>query len=90
MLVILLFFIGIAVGFLFKKNKRIYKISDTLTNVSLYLLLLFLGISIGMNPDIISNFTQIGLKSLLFALGGMFGSILFILPLYLIFKKVGE
>lgn len=87
MIVIGIFFLGVAVGTIFKKYHKLFAFSEILTSVSLYLLLLFLGISIGSNSEIVSNMTQIGLKGFLFALASGLGSILLILPLISSFLK---
>ncbi|MBI9031297.1 LysO family transporter [bacterium] len=87
MIVIGIFFLGVLVGTICKKYHKLFSFSEILTTVSLYLLLLFLGISIGGNSEIVSNMTQIGMKGLFFALASALGSILLILPLYLIFPK---
>lgn len=90
MIVIGIFFLGVVVGTLCKKYYKLFSYSEILTSVSLYLLLLFLGISIGSNSEIVSNMTQIGLKGFLFAIASALGSILLIIPLYLIFPKQGK
>jgi len=87
MIVIGIFFLGVVVGTVCKKHHKLFSFSEVLTSVSLYLLLLFLGISIGNNPEIVNNMTLIGLKGILFAVATSLGSILLILPLYLIFNK---
>ncbi len=87
MIVIVIFFLGVIVGTICKRYHKVFAFSEILTSVSLYLLLLFLGISIGDNSEIVSNMTQIGLKGFLFAIAASLGSILLILPLYLIFPK---
>lgn len=90
MTVIAIFFLGVVVGTIFKKQYKIFKYSEVLTTISLYLLLLFLGISIGNNSDIVSNIGQIGVKGVLFAFAASLGSIIFIIPLYLIFGRGKE
>ncbi|MFA7056780.1 MAG: LysO family transporter [Candidatus Cloacimonadales bacterium] len=87
MIVIAIFFLGVLTGIIFKKQFKIFKYSETLTTISLYLLLLFLGISIGNNSEIVSNIGKIGIKGVLFAFASGLGSILLITPLYLIFGK---
>ena len=87
MVVILVFVIGFLVGNIFKKKDVIFGISSKLTDISLYLLLAVLGITIGSNEKIISNIMNIGFQSLAFAVVSILGSILCIIPLYLVFKK---
>ncbi len=87
MIVISIFFVGVLLGSLSKKYQKVFSVSEILTSVSLYLLLLFLGISIGKNDDIVSNIANLGFKGLLFALASALASILMVIPLYLIFPK---
>jgi uncharacterized membrane protein YbjE (DUF340 family) len=87
MIVIGIFFLGVLLGSIGKKYQRLFYYSEILTSVSLYLLLLFLGISIGKNSEIIDNMASIGLKGFSFAIASALGSIILIIPLYLIFPK---
>jgi uncharacterized membrane protein YbjE (DUF340 family) len=87
MIVIGIFFLGVVVGTICKKYHKLFSLSEILTSVSLYLLLLFLGISIGSNSEIVEDIAQIGIKGFLFAFATSLGSILLILPLYFIFSK---
>ncbi|OQY37776.1 MAG: hypothetical protein B6226_04750 [Candidatus Cloacimonetes bacterium 4572_65] len=85
--VMLLFLLGIITGTIFKKREKLFTLSGYITTISLYLMLLFLGLSIGFNKSIMDNMAQLGLTSFLFAIVSIIGSIIAILPLYLVFKK---
>jgi uncharacterized membrane protein YbjE (DUF340 family) len=71
-----LFAAGIIIGFLIRHKRQLVRIAEKLTNWTIYLLLFFLGISVGLNPSIISNLNSIGLSATLLTLFAMSGSIL--------------
>lgn len=87
MIVIGIFFIGVLLGTFGKRYYKLFTYSEILTSLSLYSLLLFLGLSIGRNSSIVNNMTNLGVQGLLFALASSLGSILLILPLYYLFPK---
>ncbi|HYX05576.1 MAG TPA: LysO family transporter [Bacteroidales bacterium] len=77
MIIILgLFAAGIFLGLIIRKKRKLVLLSEKLTNWAIYLLLLFLGISVGLNPSIISNLNSIGLSATLLTVFAMTGSIL--------------
>ena len=51
------------------------------TSILLGGLIFMLGVSAGSHPDVVKNFSQLGLTAIVLALGGMAGSILFLSPL---------
>lgn len=77
--------IGIIVGFSLKKYDKFLHIIDWLTQFVIFALLFVLGYSIGQNKMIFNNLGTIGIESLIYALGTIFGSILLV---KLIWKKV--
>lgn len=54
---------------------------------SVYLLLFFLGISVGNNPDVIENIPQLGWQAFLLSLGAVMGSVVFVALLMLLFHR---
>jgi len=66
---------GILTGYLFRKT-GIVKYTGPLLSVVIMLLLFFLGVSVGSNKQVISNFSGIGLEALLLTVGGTLGSLL--------------
>lgn len=73
--VLTLFSIGILIGFLLRKRKRIIQLNDHLTNFAIYLLLFLLGLAVGSNEEIIQNIDEIGFNALLIAFFAVLGSI---------------
>ncbi|MEA1975297.1 MAG: LysO family transporter [Bacillota bacterium] len=59
--------IGITIGLFIKLNKKILNINSKIQIVILFSLLFFMGVSLGINPEILSNLKQIGIASFLFA-----------------------
>jgi uncharacterized membrane protein YbjE (DUF340 family) len=77
--------IGAVIGFLIRDKKTLVKFSGKLSMWMVYLLLFFLGIGVGMNETIVSNFKKIGLYSLGISFFSVLGSILFAFILYKFF-----
>ena len=63
--VLILMTAGIILGWFLHKQEKILKISSELTNWAIYLLLFLLGLSVGTNEKILSNFDKIGYQSIL-------------------------
>lgn len=81
---------GILLGYLFKKNRSLITAADKLAGFSIYLLLFLLGLSIGNNKIIISNFAQIGFTSIILTLSGIIGSVFLSYILYKLFFQNDE
>ena len=77
--------IGIFLGYFLRNQSRILWISSRLTDGAIFLLLFFLGVTVGMNEKIISNFQSIGLQSLIITLFATIGSIAVTYVFYRIF-----
>jgi len=86
-IVITLFAIGIAVGRLFRNKNTTRKNVDRAVTWSVYALLFLLGISVGINDEIINNFSRIGYKALWLTLGAVLGSIILAKIVYNLFFK---
>lgn len=85
--VIGIMFCGIALGYLFRKKTILQKLGKPIS-YTIYLLLFFLGISVGGNKEIINNLPSLGGQALLLAFAGTFGSILAAKGVgYFFFKK---
>ncbi len=80
---------GIITGLLLK-NRIDSKPITFLLNITIYLLLFFMGVSIGTNPEIINNLGQISLKALTIAVAAISGSILIARLLDRIINKKDE
>jgi len=66
---------GIAVGYLLRQKKVTQK-TGMLLNLVIMLLLLFLGIAVGSNREVVTRFASIGMEALLLTLGGTLGSLI--------------
>jgi uncharacterized membrane protein YbjE (DUF340 family) len=78
---------GVVVGIFIRNYKKVINLSAKLTDGSIFLLLFFLGISVGMNEKIISNFSKIGLQSFVITILATLGSIFVSYIVYRIFFK---
>jgi len=85
--VIVLLIAGILVGFLLRNYRRIIVLSAKLTDAAIFLLLFFLGVSVGMNQQVVSNFRNIGLQAVLITLLATLGSVLVTYLFYRLFFR---
>ena len=88
--VLILMTAGIVVGWLFHKKEKYLKISSELTNWAIYLLLFLLGLSVGNNKEILSNFDKIGYQSILITVFAVIGSVLVSWLTYTLFFRKNE
>ena len=79
---------GIICGYLFRKKTILQKLGKPI-NYTIYLLLFFLGISVGGNKEIINNLPTLGGQALLLAFAGTLGSVLAAWVVYRFFFKKG-
>jgi len=89
-IVIALFAAGIMVGRLFREKDKTRKKVDLAVTWSVYLLLFLLGISVGVNDDIIQNFSRIGYKAFWLTIGAVGGSVLLAKIIFNLFFKSNE
>ena len=66
---------GMAVGFLLRKRQL--RMVPHMVTVLIWLLLFFLGIEVGENPQVIKGITSLGLEALWLSIAGLAGTILF-------------
>jgi len=62
-------------------------LSARLTDGAIFLLLFFLGVSVGMNEEVVSNFQNIGLQAFLLTVLGTLGSVVVTWLFYLLFFR---
>ena len=66
---------GMAVGFLLRKWQL--RVVPHMVTVLIWLLLFFLGVEVGENPQVIEGITSLGLEALWLSIAGLAGTILF-------------
>lgn len=86
-IIIVILFVGLFFGFLLKKIGKIKKYTKLGTNITIFLLLFLLGISVGANEKVIKNIDIIGVQALFHCFLAVFGSILVSYIVYKIFFK---
>lgn len=88
--VLIIMTLGMGVGYLLRSRKQILKINGKATLWVIFLLLFFMGISVGSNPTIMQNLDTIGLRGLQLALVAVFGSVALSWVVYKVFFKSVE
>ena len=86
-IIIIIMTIGIVVGILFTGIKNFNFVSEKATSYIIYLLLFFMGLGVGTNREIMANFRNIGLQSLVITLFSILGSVVFAAIIFKIFFK---
>lgn len=90
MLHIILFIIaGILVGYVLR-NQHFVQYIGTILSLIIMLLLFFLGVSVGSNEQVVSNFSQIGLDAFILTVGATLGSVFCARWIYVSFFKNGN
>lgn len=82
--------VGVILGFLLQNQSKLLKLIDPAINISIYMLLFLLGISVGINETIINNLGTLGVTALLLMFGGVTGSIILSYFVYRVFFKTNE
>ena len=85
--VISLLVAGIILGYLLRNRRKFLVVSARLTDGAIFLLLFFLGVSVGMNEEVISNFQNIGLQAFLLTVLATLGSVIVTWLFYLLFFR---
>ncbi len=79
---------GMAVGFLMRK-RRLRVVPHAVT-VLIWLLLFFLGVEVGENPQVVGGIHDLGLEALWLAMAGIAGTVLFSWALWKwVYRKKG-
>jgi uncharacterized membrane protein YbjE (DUF340 family) len=79
--------LGIMTGWLIIRKPAIHQINNHLLNGAIYLLLLLLGISVGINKEVIGNLGKIGVEAICIAIASISGSVFFCTLLFrMLFK----
>ena len=73
--VVVIMFCGIAVGFLLRKRQL--RVVPHAVTVLIWLLLFFLGVEVGENPQVINGIRDLGIEALWLAFAGIAGTVLF-------------
>jgi uncharacterized membrane protein YbjE (DUF340 family) len=88
--VLLIMFAGMIFGYVFRNREKIIKPAEPLLTYSIYLLLLLIGISVGLNKMVVEKLDTIGIQSLILSLAGVLGSCIASYFCYIIFFKKKE
>lgn len=75
-LIVISLIMGIGAGVLLRRKERVVKISEKLTGIMVFILLFFLGASLGVNRAIIKKLPAIASTSLIISVAAIIFSIL--------------
>ena len=87
--VLILLLASIGAGYLFRRSGDMRRILSRTTPITIFILLLIFGMSIGSNESILSNLHKDGVKAATIAVLGVVGSVVSSLCFRLINKKGG-
>lgn len=85
--VLLIMIAGIAFGWLIQKRKKVVKFINSSIIWIIFLLLFFMGIAVGGNPEIMQNLPTIGLKGLILSVAAVLGSVILAWAVYFFILK---
>ena len=77
---------GAIAGYFSRRIPNIKKVGSAI-GIVIMLLLFFLGVSVGANPQVVAKFHTIGTEAMIIALGGTLGSIICAWIVYRYFFK---
>ncbi|MGL4780863.1 MAG: LysO family transporter [Bacteroidales bacterium] len=83
--IILVLFAGIIIGYLFRKKDTSFL--SMITTVFIWLLLFFLGISVGSNDALLDNILVLGWDAWVITFGALLGSLILSKLVYIKFFK---
>lgn len=89
-IILLILITGVVAGYILSRFRGVHKLADKATMYIIYVLLLFMGLSVGSEPEVMKNLADIGLDALLIALFAIGGSVLTAFILYRIIFKAHE
>jgi len=67
--------LGMVCGYLVRARQRVVRCADRLMVWTVYALLFFLGVSVGIDQEIVGRLGEFGVQALVLAVGGMAGSV---------------
>ncbi len=73
---------GIIVGFIFRNQTKLMTFSAKATTLAVFLLIFFLGYSVGKNDSVLSALGNLGGQAILLSTGSILGSLIFAGVLY--------
>ncbi len=81
---------GTLFGFLIRNRKKASGMFGKATSGIIFVLLFFLGMTVGMNESLFKNLSTVGLKAMVLALGSIFGSVGLSFVIYRLFFGDGN
>lgn len=66
---------GVLVGY-FLRGKKVARRTGKAVSLAIFVLLFLLGVSVGVNPQIMDNLTTLGIEAIIITIGALSGSLL--------------
>lgn len=79
---------GTGVGYLLRRREKVIQIIDRALWGVIFLLLFWLGFSVGRNPQVMGSLAELGLYAVFMALGCIFGSVILVAFVNRLFQVV--
>ena len=89
-IILILLLAGTLAGYIFSRKKGFNKVTDKATMYIIYVLLFFMGLSVGTKPEVMKNLTGIGMDAFLISMFSIAGSVMTSFLLYRYFFRKHE
>jgi uncharacterized membrane protein YbjE (DUF340 family) len=89
-IILILLFAGTLLGFMLNRFKKFNRFTDKASMYIIYILLFFMGLSVGTKPEIMKNLTGIGIEALIIALFAIAGSVFTAFIVYRFMRRNNE
>ena len=89
-IILVLLFAGTLAGFAFSGISKFNTIADKATSYIIYILLFFMGLSVGTKPEVMKNIAGIGLDALIISIFAISGSVFLSYFVYRYFFRRNE
>jgi len=89
-IILILLLLSTLAGYALNRIKGFNKVTDKVSMYIIYLLLFFMGLSVGTKPEIMKNLANIGFDALIIALFAIAGSVFMAYLLYRFIQSKNE
>lgn len=66
---------GIVAGFLIREKGKVLSVFEKVSSVTIYILLFFMGLSVGTNATVLNSFPKVGGIAIVLTFGALVGSV---------------
>lgn len=80
--------LGGIIGFVFRYHASFLEFASKASNITIFIMIFLMGLSIGLNKNIVLSLSSLGWQALVLSIGSILGSILLSSLVYIfVFKK---